>query len=816
MKRRLIKVGVLAAVFLIALVVGSLVINRGTDDKIVDMGAPSFPRVSFLMEEQTINPLCGYARDMDITTMRDTITPVGEDGSLYMNIEGEAGQIEGIRYEVYSPDGTEVYLDGSADIPKEGEAVSLNLQKALAKALQEGVLKVCLDMKDGRTVNYYTRVILPDELVVSDCMSFARDFHAKALAQDKTAGLENYLEPGEASDNTTYQTVNIHSDITHILWGDLAPQVLGDVEWDIQESNSVYTSLLAKYQAACKDENGDSGVYNIREFFRVRSVKGTIYLLDYDRKMEKVFTGNDQALSQSGIILGIASQDIQYETNKDETVVAFVQERDLWLYDIQTSEFTQIFSFADQEGSDVRSRNDRHNVRITKVDEKGNVSFVVCGYMNRGTHEGEVGVGVYYFDKSESLVTEKAFISSISGPAVTVETFGQMVYYAQTQDTLYAMVDGTLYEINIEKDEQTVLVKGLESEDFVLSEDGSMLAYRTVEEENGTAEIRVLDLDSGGGYTIAAKDGEDVRPLGFINTDFIYGKINPADKGTDVSGKEIEPAYEVEIRNSENKEEAKYSFTDQGLYTTDILIEENLVTLNRVQKSGDRYQSASQEYITNNTERKETKVTPETFSTDSVGKQLRLTLSDKAEEAELKFVKADYVADGKTLELTLDESSDALRFYVYGMGMFAGIYDRAGDAIQAAETLSGVVVSSDQRYVWERGNRDLSYSTEAQAFSKEGDETSLEACERYMQSYNAQKIDLTGCTLEEVLYVVNKGCPVTALVSADHAVLLTGYTTTDITYIDPDTAAESTVAMSTMQDMTQAGGNVFVGYIRKD
>ena len=43
MKRRLIKVGVLAAVFLIALVVGSLVINRGTDDKIVDMGAPSFP-----------------------------------------------------------------------------------------------------------------------------------------------------------------------------------------------------------------------------------------------------------------------------------------------------------------------------------------------------------------------------------------------------------------------------------------------------------------------------------------------------------------------------------------------------------------------------------------------------------------------------------------------------------------------------------------------------------------------------------------------------------------------------------------------------
>lgn len=142
------------------------------------------------------------------------------------------------------------------------------------------------------------------------------------------------------------------------------------------------------------------------------------------------------------------------------------------------------------------------------------------------------------------------------------------------------------------------------------------------------------------------------------------------------------------------------------------------------------------------------------------------------------------------------------------------MYDRAGDAVRAAEEISGVVVSSDQIYVWERGNRDLSYFIDASAFAREGEETSLEACERYMQSYEAQKIDLTGCMLEQVLYVINQGCPVTALVSADHAVLLTGYTTTDITYIDPDTGEESTVGMSTMQEMTEAGGNVFIGYIK--
>ena len=814
MKRRLIKIGVLTVVFFTALVVGSLVINRGTDDKIVDMGAPSLPRISFLLGDQTVNPLCGYVRDMDITTMRDTITPLEQNGSLSMNIEGDAGQVRDIRYEVSSLDGKETYMEGKEEVPENGDAVVLDLGKALPGALQEGVLKVILDMEGGEAVNYYTRIILPEELVVSECFSFAQDFHTKALAQDKSAGLERYLEPGEASDNTTYQTVNIHSDITHILWGALSPQVIGDVEWDIQESNSVYTSLLAKYQTVCKDENGESGVYNVREFFRVRSVKGTIYLLDYNRDMEKVFTGNDQSLSQSGIVLGIASGDIQYETDQDETMVAFVQERDLWLYDTEASEFTQIFSFADQEGSDVRSRNGSHTVRITGVDNEGNVSFIVCGYMNRGTHEGESGVGVYYFDKAETLVTEKAFISSTSAPAITTETFAQMVYYAQSRDILYTLVDGTLYEINVADDKQTVLAKDMEEKDYVLSEDGGMLAYRTAGEEKDAAEIQVMDLESGEGYTVAAKDGEDVRPLGFISGDFIYGKIKSEDKGQDVSGKKIEPMYEVEIRNSQNKVEASYSFTDQGLYTTDILIEDNLLTLNRVEKSGNRYQSTSQEYITNNTERKETKVTAESYSTDVMGRQIRLTLSDGVLDLEPGVEKAGFAAEGKTLQLTLDKDSEETRFYVYGMGGFAGMYDRAGDAVRAAEEVSGVVVSSDQIYVWERGNRDLSYFIDASAFAREGEETSLGACERYMQSYEAQKIDLTGCMLEQVLYVINQGCPVTALVSADHAVLLTGYTTTDITYIDPDTGEESTVGMSTMQEMTEAGGNVFIGYIK--
>lgn len=815
MKRKLIKAGVLAVIFAAALVISSLVINRGTGDEIVDMGAPSLPRISFLLDGKTVNTLSGYVADMEIPSMRDTIIPLGEDGSLTMSLEEGSGSVSEIRYEVYSMDGSEKYKEGKADLPAEGETTALRLGDVLSGPLEEAVLKVILDTNADQSVSYYTRIILPEDLTAAECLSFAQDFHAKAVAGDESAELGAYLEPGEKSDNTTYQTVNIHSDITHILWGDLKPQVLGDVEWDIKECNSVYTSLLAEYQAACTDDTGENKVYNISEFFRIRYVEGTVYLLDYNREMEKVFDGGAESFDDNGILFGIAPEDMQYKENKDGTSAAFVQADNLWIFDAENSELTEVFSFDSQEGADARSRNRSHTVRIISMDDKGNIAFSVCGYMNRGIHEGEVGIAIYYYDREQSIVEEKAFISSSKSPEAAEEELGKMVYYSQEQDVLYVLAGGTLYQTDLKEEEPDVLAEGITEDQYTLSEDGSRIAYQSsADQEEGVNGIQVLDLQSGEGYTVEAADGEKVRPLGFVNSDFVYGKSHSEDSGTSPTGGEITPMYEVEIRDSNNKEKAKYAFTDQGLYITDILIEGNLLTLDRVQKDGDRYITASPEYVTNNEERQDTKLTLETYTTDIAGTEIRLTFADGIEDAEPELTGADLVSEREPLELTFENDEDAGKFYVYGMGRLAAVCESAGEAVQKAEQVSGVVVSSDQAYVWEKGNRDLVYSTEAAAFAKEGEETSLEACERYMESYDAQRVDLTGCTLDQVLYVINRGCPLIALTSADHAVLIIGYSTTDITYIDPDSGAVNTVGINEMETMAESGGNVFIGYIR--
>ena len=809
MKRRAIKAGVLIIVFIAALVISSMIINSGTDDEIVDMGAPTLPRVSFTVGETEVNPLFGYEQDMDITAMRDTITPLNADGSLSVNIEENNNEITGIQYEVYSLDGQDKYAEGEAEVPQEGESVNLRLANAVAGDVREAVLKIILTVGDD-SVSYYTRVAMPNGLSTSTCLAYALDFHDKAINKTASEELQSHLEPGEESDNTTYQTVNIHSDITHIQWGDLQPEIVGDVEWSIKESNTVYTSILAKYQVSCQNENGEAALYNVKEFFRVRFLVDTIYLLDYNRDMEQIFQGTEQEFDGNGILFGITSaDDIQYETNSDESVVAFVQERNLWLYDGNEDKLTEVFSFSDQEGRDMRSRNDQHAIRIISVDDDGNLAFAVYGYMNRGYHEGEVGVGIYYFSADRNAIEEKAFIPSTKSYAIAADELGKMVYYNHGESMLYVLADGTLYQIDLENDEQTVLAEGLSEDQYAVSDDGQQMAY-----QSSDAQISVMNLKSGDTYTIDAAEGESVRPLGFINGDFIVGKVRSADKGVTVAGEEISPMYQIEIHNSDNKTEAQYSFEDQNIYTTDILIDGNLVTLNRVVKSGDVYNSTTQEFITNNQERSESKVALESYTTDALGRQVRMTFTDGISGTAPELLKPGQIASREPLTVTLSGGDSGEKFYVYGMGELVAVYDKAGYAVQKANEVSGVVISSNQEYVWERGNRDLVYSTEASAFGKESGETSLAACERYMEQYEAHQIDLTGCTLDQVLYVINRGCPVIALVSADHAVLLTGYTMTDITYIDPDDGASHTVGISTMEQQTSGSGNVFIGYIK--
>ena len=530
MKKRMRKAGILLVVFVAAIFVSSLFMNNGVDDQIIDLGDPTLPRISFQKEGRTVNALAGYVNEMDVTAMRDTITPLEANGTLQIQIEEFGNKITGVEYKVYSLNGEETYLEGKQkDISD--ETILLDLKKGLPDEVSEAVLEVILSMEEEQA-HFYTRITRPDELSLKECLDFAQDFHAKTLEKNSQEELKNYLETSAEGDNTTYQTVTIHSDADHVTWGNLSPQVVEEPEWSIKESNSVYTSLLAQYQVTCAGDTGEIETYDVREFFRIRYVQGEIYLLDYNRKMEQIFDANQKVLDQNGILLGIASSDILYETNSSGNIVSFVRNGNLWTYNVKQNELAQVFSFSNIEGNDARSRCDQHNIRIISVEKNGSTAFAVYGYMNRGAHEGEVGVDIYYYDIEKNVVQEKAFIPSTKSFAIAEEELGKMVYYNQDQNLSYILAGGKFYKIDLTKDEQTVLAKNLEEGQYTVSADGHLIAYQTSGTINTAQEIKVLNLKTDEENAVAAKSGEAIRPLGFIGSDFVYFSSAPPGAGS--------------------------------------------------------------------------------------------------------------------------------------------------------------------------------------------------------------------------------------------------------------------------------------------
>ena len=834
-KKIAVRASVLTAVFIMAVIVFSYLTNRGNTDMSADMDGATLPRISFVTEGYEINSIPGYKNDMEIPSMRDTLTPV-ENREIELHLEKYDTQVQKMTWQVFTLDGEKCLQQET--LKEIGDVETLKL-KGDGILDEERVLKVTLHL-ENEDVYYYTRIRNQEGCNYKTCLDFANTFHERAMKKEQTDELEPYLETTSDGAVSTYQTVTIHSDLNHVVWGELRPQVAGDVLWEVKECNETYTSILLTYRVRCAGvSDNPEALYTVKEFFRVRVVGDKQYLMDYNRTMTQNFDGTTKALGSKGILLGIAPVDLEYQINSEGTIVSFVQNNELWNYDKDADEMSLVFSFADAENVDIRNFYDRHEIHIVSVDQVGNTTFTVSGYMNRGTHEGETGVAVYYFDSEKNSVAEKAFVPSSKGYYVMKEELGKYVYYSNKSEMLYVMMDGTLYSVDMEEDTREVLVRGLENGQYTASQDGHLLAYQGIGGKvNESEKITVLNLQTGDSFEIDAENGEYLKPVGFIKDDFAYGTLKSEDGGQTLAGQSVYPMYKLQIINQKQEIVKTYEVAD--VYLLDGYINDNMLQLNRVAKNGNIYMAITPDYITNNEEQAESNIKLESYTEDTRQKVMRLTYEDGIKDSNAKLLKPKQVLFDKSMTIRFDESTMDGKYYVYALGELQGVYERASYAVIKANEVNGVAVSSRQAYVWERGNWPSVYEVENMTeFQMEEGETAMAACLQQMlqkegktadvvKELNAGKspetilstyiggegLDLTGCTTEEILYTISREKPVIAMFENGHTVLVIGYNKTNIAYLDPADGKRYSVTFAEMESKVGASGNTFIGYVK--
>lgn len=810
-KKHLKNAGILAVVFVVAVIGFSYFTNRDNDNMTADLGAATFPQIAFSCGEYTVNTLSGYAKEMEITSVRDTITPVTK-GCLEVNILAYENKINSIRYTVYTLDGEEELKNDKITKPEKSMILNFEEEGLLE---EEKVLEIKLNIVDSQPVYFYTRIVDGTGKNVSECLNYISDFHENALDKAEGTGIGTAIEPSEDADNATLQHVTINSDYDHVTWGDLEPQVEGGERWSIKELNGTYAAVQLEYRVRGKGEENETDLYLVKEFFKVRYASDVqkTYLLGYDRTMDQIFDATKTVVSEKGLLLGIASKDVPYLVNKDGTIVSFVEANELWNYNKESDELSLVFGFADAENTEERSMVSDHEIRLLKVDGEGNTTFLVSGYMNRGEHEGEVGVAVYYYDIEKNSVEEKVFLSSTGSYASVIQELGRSTYYDEERNVLYYVSEGTLCQYDVKMEETEILAKDLTNEQYALSDDGKIIAYQTSGDLEQASEVIVLNFDTGKQYSVTCDEGETICPLGFVRTDFVYGIARTEDVSTKISGEPTVPMYKIEIQSQ--KGEIIKEYQADGIYILDAVFGEDMITLERATKKGTVYVSTAPDYITNNEEKTRSNIVLETYSTDLKQRQIRLTYNEGISDKEPKVLKPKQILFEQPKQIVLEQKKNTEKYYVYGNGELQGIYINAGEAVRAADDFSGVVVDSEQSYIWERSNRDIQYSMDGNTELIETIKKRLkknEAPVDIMKDINGGTfLDLTGCTTEELLYILNQDRPIIAMLSDKQAVILVGYTDTTVSYIDVESGERKSVSYERMDEMTQKSGNTYIG-----
>ncbi|MBP3678616.1 MAG: hypothetical protein J6I97_09750, partial [Agathobacter sp.] len=477
MNNKAVKPIVLTIVFLVSMIVFSILTNKVNKDLTTTMGEASLPVVHFVYEEKTINELHGYVEEMDMLSMRDGLMPIGEDRVLNLEIMTYGNEIDNLSYKIRSMDSERLLVEeDKAEITTTQDKVACQIHlPSLFEDNQEYNMELVITLGD-KEVYYYTRIVRALDAYTSETLDFAMTFHDYTFRDDADTFIPTYMDPA-TGDATNLSYVDLSCTLRQITWADFTGVKLTEPVASFKEINSSYNVITLNYVMTNVNENNEVEYYNVEEYYRLRQTPTRVYVLNFERRMNQVFRNeNDFLLGTTGILLGIRDNNVEYLANESGDCIAFVQEGELWCYDRVNNTISQVFSFRDAEGVNSRENWDQHDIDIVRVDEAGSISFVVSGYMNRGEHEGRVGVGVYHYDGIAHTVEEEVFIPTNKSYEVLQVELGQL-QYVNEQKMLYLMLNNNVYKIDMNAFTVSTLVESDTDDYYAVSKSGRYLAW---------------------------------------------------------------------------------------------------------------------------------------------------------------------------------------------------------------------------------------------------------------------------------------------------------------------------------------------------
>lgn len=836
--------------FIVTLFLAGHIFNYDRIHPSKNQGDTSLIKLYVKTSGMLINEMDGYRQAMDAAYLRDSITPVSENKELTLQVREPVNSVRNIRYTLMDENNA-VEIE-SGECP-EVQRVEGNRETRITFAadLQDGkeyCLNLTVEDDKKQTCYYYTRIVTGNDLMAYDKLQFAMDFHKATFEKTAASRIAEYLSSASDGISNDFRKVTIASDSETITWGDLAPEVVGEVKTTVTNLDNRVGEIQMIYEIVARDDSGNDYNYMVEEHYSVSSDGSKEDLLDYSRTMEEkvnersfVFDNNRLRLGmvdEDGLDIrvygreepeetetesGAESEDSPAEKEEYNTYISFEADGGLWVYNTRDNILTQAFGFEKKsQGSQRDASYRKHGVKVLRTEDNGDLYFAVYGYMYNGDNEGNFGIEINRYNRADGTYSEMLFIPYHKNYNMLNRGIQEMAFI-DDNDMLYLCLEDTLYRFDIVMKTSEIVMEQIGSESCSISEDGQSMATVQADESGRTHEILWTNLATGESRTFDSGK-ERIEMVGMLGENLVYGIGRSADK----DGR-METLYITDFERQVLKE-----YHVEGGYISRASINGNLIEISRKNSSGG---DMAMDYILYNqpgaqevevADRQQEFRKNESWMTISqYGNKAPVVLQARAIEAYRNTWMDFRVQDQNYTGYMVFQADNILKYptfkeaYLEALENGGSVLDSQGKVIirpssrAAQKDLNGASIGLAGEDAVAQQNAVLQWLMAYEGISGSPEIQSGDMLENMKKNLpDVHVVDMSGIALEDALSMVSEGVPLVVKNSEGTWCVVEGYTDSTITVADPKDSTAVRYEWDSVVKGIASSGNVIYSYYK--
>ena len=834
MNKKLVMWGTFLVVFLAGAVGSYKFINRNNQDATIELSAPTLPLVSMVIGSESYNTLHGFTGDMDVSDVARYIYPVGENRELHGQIETFGAEVKTVGYEVRNNDGSRLIESGTITWEEHTTGILdfFVKMKDLIVSGEEYIFTVLLDTDSHNKIFYYTRFVYGNTYDLDNQLQFVWNFHNNTFDKEKVSEIAPYMETDRSRSNSSLAFVDINSAASQVVWGDLPVEQATEPDVYITYLQDNFGAYTLEYYVSSTVEDVVE-YYHVVEDFLVSTYGDKLYLLDYERRADNIFQYKSDVYQNDKINLSIQSKEIPVTESEDGNMAAFVVNSSLYYYDDNENQINYVYSFFDSVNGDERSAYFENDIKVLQVSESGSIYYIVYGYMNRGNYEGKTGIALYSYNGQTKLIEEIGFYESARSASYVMQEVEQMSFFSR-QEKFYFCVDGNMVSYDVNSGTTEVEIPYQEEQQLFISDDHSCVVV------DSGKEVWFWHLDTGGVRQITIGNEGEIIPQGFIANDFVYGISYEEDGVLQSDGSYARYMREIRIQDAQGEVQKQYRM--DNILITGCEISGNQILLDRVIVQDGRFTATTQEQIVASKSEDDYYNGIASALTGTYQTIQQVALKNKIDNSTLEHVKAKevfYEGDRKIL-VELEQSKDY--YSAHSPWRVVEYMADAGEAMLKAGTLEGYALDTDGLTIWEKAatvtkNQIMAIELETATPERTSKNICLDimlrqigsprdtlpelaqgkTCQAILSNVQSDYVlmDITGTSLENMLYYTNQDIPIMVLYDNGEAILITGFNQFNIVVMDPVNKKLGYMSRSDAKEMLEETENQVFTYYRR-